>query len=156
RARRQPSPRARARRRQPVTRTTRAERMACPHIRDVIKTVAADHGACTRPVQLRKTNLDTGEVEQILVPCGATLASVCPSCAEGAKVLRAPQCREGWHLEHEPITSPDLPDDYQRWLAATLADLVAARDQAAEHGQGSADLDASIAALTGELARLGI
>jgi hypothetical protein len=137
-------------------RTTRAERMARPHIRDVIKTVAAEHGACTRPVQLRKTNLDTGQVEQVLVPCGATLASVCPSCAERAKVLRAAQCREGWHLEHEPVTRPDLPDDYQRWLAATLADLAAARDQAAEHGQDTADLDDSIAVLTGELARLGI
>ncbi len=137
-------------------RTTRAGRMARPHIRDVIKTVAAEHGACTRPVQLRKTNLDTGQVEQVLVPCGATLSSVCPSCAERAKVLRAAQCREGWHLEHEPVTSPDLPDDYQRWLAATLADLAVARDRATEHGQDTADLDDSIVALTGELARLGI
>jgi hypothetical protein len=137
-------------------RSTRAERMARPHIRDVIKSVAEEHGACTRPVQLRKTNLDTGQVDQVLVPCGATLASVCPSCAERAKVLRAAQCREGWHLEDEPVTSPDQPDDYQRWLAATLADLADARDQAAAHGADTADLDDSIAALTGELARLGI
>src|SRR5260370_13536554 len=137
-------------------RPTRAGRMAGPHIRDVIKTGAAEHGAGTRPVQLRKTNLDTGQVEQVLVPCGATLSSVCPSCAERAKVLRAAQCREGWHLEHEPVTSPDLPDDYQRWLAATLADLAVARDRATEHGQDTADLDDSIVALTGELARLGI
>src|SRR5215470_9951380 len=127
-------------------RSTRAERMARPHIRDVIKSVAEEHGACTRPVQLRKTNLDTGQVDQVLVPCGATLASVCPSCAERAKVLRAAQCREGWHLEDEPVISPDQPDDYQRWLAATLADLADARDQAAAHGADTADLDDSIAA----------
>ncbi len=137
-------------------RATRAERMARPHIRDVIKTVAAEHGVCTRPVQLRKTSLDTGQMEQVLVPCGATLASVCSSCAERAKVLRAAQCREGWHLEAEPVTSPDQPDDYQRWLAATLADLADARDQAAATGADPAELDDSIAALTGELARLGI
>ena len=137
-------------------RTTRAERMAQPRLTDVIKAVAEEHGACIRPVQLRKTNLDTGHAEQVLIPCGATLASVCPPCAERAKTLRAGQCREGWHLEDEPITAPAPPDDYQRWLAATLADLMASRDQAAGRGQDTADLDESIAAITSELHRLGV
>jgi len=137
-------------------RTTRAERMAQPRLTDVIKAVAEEHGACIRPVQLRKTNLDTGQAEQVLIPCGATLASVCLGCAERNKVLRAGQCREGWHLEDEPITAPPPPDDYQRWLATTLADLLASRDQAAEHGQDTADLDESITAFTGELRRLGV
>jgi hypothetical protein len=78
-------------------RKTRAERMALPLARDVMKAVALEYGACIRPVQLRKTDLDTGEVEQVMVPCGATLASVCPPCAERSRVLRATQCREGWH-----------------------------------------------------------
>jgi len=130
--------------------------MTRPHLREVIKSVAEEHGACIRPVQLRKTNIDTGQAEQVLIPCGATLASVCPPCAERAKTLRAVQCREGWHLEDEPITQPDPPDDYQRWLAATLADLHTARDQAAEHGADTTELDDSIAAVTGELRRLGI
>ena len=43
---------------------------------------------------------------QVLVPCGHTLASVCPSCAERARTLRAAQCREGWHLEDEPDIDP--------------------------------------------------
>jgi hypothetical protein len=137
-------------------RTTRAERMARPRLSDVIKAVAEEHGACIRPVQLRKTNLDTGQAEQVLIPCGATLASVCPPCAERNKILRAGQCREGWHLEDEPIAAPPPPDDYQRWLAATLADLVASRDQAVEQGHDTADLDESIAAITGELRRLGV
>ncbi len=47
--------------------------------------------------------------EQVLVPCGHTLASVCPPCAERARVLRAAQCREGWHLDHEPVIDPDDP-----------------------------------------------
>jgi hypothetical protein len=130
--------------------------MARPRLTDVIKAVAEEHGACIRPLQLRKTNLDTGQAEQVLIPCGATLASVCPPCAERAKILRAGQCREGWHLEDEPITAPPPPDDYQRWLAATLADLVAARDQAADNGADTADLDESIAAVTSELRRLGV
>ena len=38
-------------------------------------------------------------------------ASVCPSCAERAKTLRAAQCREGWHLDYEPVVQADDPDD---------------------------------------------
>ena len=140
----------------PARRTTRAERMARPRLSDVIKAVAEEHGACIRPVQLRKTNLDTGQAEQVLIPCGATLASVCPPCAERAKTLRAGQCREGWHLEDEPITAPDPPDDYQRWLAATLADLHAARDRAADCGADTTEADDSIAAITAELRRIGV
>ena len=41
-------------------------------------------------------------IDTVLVPCGHTLAHVCPSCAERARTLRAAQCREGWHLEDEP------------------------------------------------------
>ncbi len=137
-------------------RTTRAERLARPHIRDVIRAVAEEHGACPRPVQLRKTNLATGEVEQVLIPCGATLASVCPPCAERNKVLRAAQCAEGWHLEEEPVIQPGPPDDYQRWLAATRVELQAGHNQAEAHGEDTADLDDLIAELDSELRRLGI
>jgi hypothetical protein len=69
-------------------RTTRAERMAVPLARQVVRDLAAEHGACVRPVQLRRTEIDTGHVEQVLIPCGHTLASVCPSCAERARILR--------------------------------------------------------------------
>ena len=43
-----------------TTRTTRAERMAMPLARQVVRDLAVEHGACIRPVQLRRTNLDTG------------------------------------------------------------------------------------------------
>ena len=94
-------------------RTTRAERMAMPLARQVVKDLAAEHGACLRPVQLRRTDIDTGHIEQVLIPCGHTLAHVCPSCAERAKTLRAVQCREGWHLENEPDLTPDPATDDQ-------------------------------------------
>ena len=77
-----------------------------PLAREVVKDLAVEHGACIRPVQLRRTDLDTGAVEQVLVPCGHTLAAVCPACAERARTLRAAQCREGWHLEAEPVIEP--------------------------------------------------
>jgi hypothetical protein len=53
-----------------VTRRTQAERLAMPLARDVVKDLAVEHGACIRPVQLRRTSLDTGTVDQVLVPAG--------------------------------------------------------------------------------------
>ena len=41
-------------------RTTRAERMTMPLASQVVKDLAVEHGACIRPIQLRRTNLDTG------------------------------------------------------------------------------------------------
>ena len=81
--------------------------MTMPLAREVVRDLAVEHGACIRPIQLRRRNLDTGEVDQVLVPCGNTLASVCPACAERARTLRAVQCREGWHLEDEPDIDPE-------------------------------------------------
>jgi hypothetical protein len=54
-----------------TARTTRAQRMAMPLAREVVKDLAVEHGACIRPIQLRRTNLDTGEVDQVLVPLRA-------------------------------------------------------------------------------------
>jgi len=101
-----------------------------PLARNVVKDVAVDHGACIRPVQLRRTDIGTGQVEQVLIPCGHTLASVCPSCAERARALRAAQCREGWHLEDEPVSEPDEPDDMQQWWITKRAEAQVMHDQA--------------------------
>ena len=49
-----------------------------PLARDVVKDLAVEHGGCIRPVQLRRTDLTTGRTEPVLVPCGNTLATVCP------------------------------------------------------------------------------
>ena len=135
---------------------TRAERLAAPLAREVVRQLAIDHGGCIRPVQLRRTNLDTGQAEPVLVPCGHTLANVCPSCAERAKTLRAAQCREGWHLEHEPVIEPDDPDDEQRYWAETRADAQQWRDRAEEAGQDAAELDELNAELDEEITRSGM
>ncbi|HEX9538084.1 MAG TPA: hypothetical protein VGA04_07915 [Streptosporangiaceae bacterium] len=55
---------------------TRAQRLAMPLARDVVRELAVEHGGCVRPVQLRRTDLHTGHAEQVLVPCGTTLAVV--------------------------------------------------------------------------------
>src|ERR1022692_1409343 len=137
-------------------RTTRAERLALPLATSAIKTLAESNGGGIRPVQLRRTDIDTGQVEQVLVPCGATLAAVCPACAERARSLRAAQCREGWHLEDEPIVQPAPPDDWQAWLLEQRADAQQLRDHAAADGQDITELDALIGELDAELTQTGI
>jgi hypothetical protein len=132
-------------------RTTRAQRMALPLARQVVKEVAAEHGACLRPVQVRRTEIDSGYVEQVLIPCGHTLASVCPPCAERARLLRAAQCREGWHLDDEPVIDPDPATGQQRALVTDRAEVQAERDalfaeglDVAGHEQRIGELDQQI------------
>ena len=141
---------------QPEVRKTRAERLAMPLAREVVKDLAVEHGACIRPVQLRRTNLDTGAVEQVLVPCGHTLAAVCPACAERARALRAAQCREGWHLEAEPVLEPDEPTEDQKWWVEKRAEAQGMRDQAASDGQDIGDLDELTAELDQEITGAGM
>ncbi len=137
-------------------RTTRAQRLAMPLARDVVRDLAAEHGGCVRPVQLRRTDLDTGQVEQVLVPCGHTLATVCPSCAERAKTLRAAQCREGWHLDTEPVITPGPADDEQRMWIEHRAETQQDRDQAETAGQDTRELDELSAELDEEITRSGL
>jgi hypothetical protein len=137
-------------------RGSRAERFAMPLARDVVKDLAVEHGACIRPVQLRRTDITTGQVESVLVPCGHTLASVCPSCAERAKALRAAQCREGWHLDHEPVTNPDQATGQQRWWVEKRAEVQQMRDQADALGEDTTDLDEAVTELDEEIANAGM
>ena len=127
-----------------------------PLAREVVRDLAVEHGACIRPVQLRRTNLDTGEIDTVLVPCGHTLASVCPSCAERAKSLRAAQCREGWHLEDEPDITPDPATEDQQWWVVLRAEAQKHRDQAAAAGADTTDFDELITELDEEITKAGI
>jgi hypothetical protein len=135
---------------------TRAQRLALPLARDVVRDLAISHGGCIRPVQLRRTDIDTGHTEQILVPCGHTLATVCPACADRARTLRAAQCREGWHLDTEPAITPDDPDEVQRMWVEKRAETQQHRDHAEQAGQDTSELDELTAGLDEEITRSGI
>ena len=141
---------------EPAAKTTRAQRMAMPLARQVVQDLAVEHGACIRPIQLRRTNLDTGETDTVLVPCGHTLASVCPSCADRARTLRAAQCREGWHLEDEPDIEPDPATEDQKWWIEKRAEAQQLRDQAAATGQDTGDLDELLGELDEEINGAGM
>jgi hypothetical protein len=139
-----------------TARTTRAQRMAMPLAREVVKDLAVEHGACIRPIQLRRTNLDTGEVDTVLVPCGNTLASVCPACAERARTLRVAQCGEGWHLEDEPTITPGPATDDQKWWITQRAEAQQARDLIAAAGDDTTDLDELITELDDQVTAAGV
>jgi hypothetical protein len=139
-----------------TTTSTRAERMAMPLARDSIRKIAEACGGCLRPIQIRRTDTVTGQTEQIMKPCGATLASICPPCADRAKMLRVAQCREGWHLEDEPDPGPAAPDRMQEYWLILRAEAQVQRDRAKARGEDVTVYDALIGELDIEITRAGV
>ncbi|WP_084964588.1 replication initiator [Thermoactinospora rubra] len=134
----------------------RAVRLAMPHARDVVEEVAKLHGVCIRPIPLKRLDTHTGRWDLIDVPCGSTLESKCPPCAKRNRHLRMAQCREGWHLDHEPVITPEEATDEQRWLIEFRADMQAQRDHAAAAGGDTTDLDAVLTAIDEEINAAGM
>jgi hypothetical protein len=73
-----------------------------------------------------------------------------------AKVLRAAQCAEGWHLESEPIADPPPPDEVQAMWVEHRAQAQAMRDQAEAAGDDTGELDELIAELDQEITSSGL
>jgi len=59
--------------------------------------LAQDQGVCVRPLARRLVDRVTGEASTVVLPCGSTQESRCPTCAKRARILRMHQCAEGWH-----------------------------------------------------------
>lgn len=137
---------------------SRAARMLIPRSVDVVKDLAADYGVCTRPVSLRRTDLDTGLTEVIDTPCGATQEAKCPACAQRARRLRQQQIREGWHRNDEPDPGPEPATDEQKALIALRAHYEFGRDEATRASQWDqvADLDDAIAVLEKHITTKGL
>ncbi|WP_242893931.1 replication initiator [Actinomadura litoris] len=131
-----------------------------PLAREVLQVVAIDHGVCIRPVPMRRTDLHTGESEVVYVPCNHTLASVCPTCAERKRQLRAVQCNQGWHLATEPVITRADPDEQQRSLLELRARAQTERDRAADtgtaHGEDVDFWDGLLRELDVETERAGV
>lgn len=110
-----------------LTRRERAaDRRARPSFHEIAVAAAEKVGVCVRPLVMGTVNLDTGATDYVAVPCKSTIESQCPTCAKKARLLRIQQCREGWHLDHEPVQPPNLPTSGQTALLRSRADLVAA------------------------------
>jgi hypothetical protein len=102
-----------------------AERARLPLTLDVVKAAAEHHGVCTRPVVREVVDLDTGEVRIVAVRCNSTQASKCQACADRNRKSRMAQCREGWHLEQEPVAEREAPSSDQVELVTYRSDLTA-------------------------------
>ncbi|QIS09283.1 replication initiator [Nocardia arthritidis] len=105
-------------------RETAADRRAKPSFLEIAQTTAEKFGVCKRPVPMRVEDPKTWTVSYIATPCKSTIASVCPACAAQARYVRMTQCREGWHLDHEPVQEKREPSEWQRELLTARADLV--------------------------------
>lgn len=75
-----------------------------------LRDLAEAWGVCVRPLMRRVTDLVTGEVTHIPLPCGSTREAVCQPCAAKARRLRAHQCAEGWHLMDDPLDHDEPAD----------------------------------------------
>ncbi len=94
-----------------AARMTRALRAALPLTADVAQAQAEQHGVCIRPLAMRRIDTTTGRIDIVPVPCGSTRQDQCPPCADKARRLRMVQCREGWHLDTEPVTDRAKPSE---------------------------------------------
>jgi hypothetical protein len=141
-----------------LTRNSRAERARMPVALDVVEDVAKAHGVCIRPITQRVTDTLTGEITLVDVPCGATLETKCPPCAERGRRLRMHQCRAGWHAEADPIPDADPSTAAQHELVQVRADVMAVRDEflaAGDHDSARAVIE-TLDVLDAELAELGV
>ncbi|WP_459549362.1 replication initiator [Nocardia sp. X0981] len=134
-------------------RQTAAERRSLPDFRGVAEATAAKFGVCTRPLIMKVFDPEAGRNNYIGVPCKATLESVCAPCAMRNKFLRITQCREGWHLDKEPVLAPQDPTEAQTGLLAARSDFFDTYQQAKHDGDTEmmgairdivADLDAEM------------
>src|ERR1700743_1178209 len=137
---------------------TRAERMRQPLATEGVTALAEQHGVCGRPFTMEVGDPETGELRYVPMPCGSTVESVCGPCARKARALRMAQCREGWHLDDEPVFERDEPTEEQTAQFAVRADLVALYRTAVDTGQAgdAEELRESIREAGEELRELGV
>lgn len=102
-----------------------ADRRARPSFHEIAVAAAEKVGVCVRPLVMGTVNLDTGATDYVAVPCKSTVESQCPTCAKKNRLLRMAQCREGWHLDHEPVQPANPPTAEQTALLRSRADLIA-------------------------------
>jgi hypothetical protein len=141
-----------------LTRMTRQQRAALPLSTEVAQVIAEQHGVCIRPLAMRRIDTTTGRIDIVPVPCGSTRQDQCRPCADKARRLRMAQCREGWHLDTEPVIQRATPSAEQQELMAARADLLLAYAQCRAVGdQDSCEQIAdSVAELDDQLRALGV
>jgi hypothetical protein len=141
-----------------LTRMTRQQRAALPLSTEVAQVIAEQHGVCIRPLAMRRIDTATGRVDVVPVACGSTREEQCRPCADKARGLRMAQCREGWHLDQEPVIQRATPSAEQQELMAARADLLLAHTQCRAAGDEDSceQIANSVAELDDQLRSLGV
>jgi hypothetical protein len=139
-------------------RMTRAQRAALPLSAEIAQVLAEQHGVCIQPLAMRRIDTTTGRVDIVPVPCGSTRADQCRPCADKARRLRMAQCRQGWHLDTEPVTDRVAPSQEHTELMAARADLLAAYTECKTRGDeiSCEQIADSVAELDTELRVAGV
>jgi hypothetical protein len=137
---------------------TRVQRATLPLSTEVTRALAEQHGVCIRPLAMRRIDTTTGRIKVVPVACGSTRQDQCGPCADKARRLRMVQCRQGWHLETEPVIHRAKPSEEHTELMATRADLVAAYAQCRQDGDAERreQIADSVAELDEQLRALGV
>ncbi|SKN04089.1 Uncharacterised protein [Mycobacteroides abscessus subsp. abscessus] len=128
-----------------------ADRRARPSFHDIAVAAAEKVGVCVRPLVMGTVNLDTGATDYVAVPCKSTVESQCPTCAKKNRLLRMAQCREGWHLDREPVQPANPPTAEQTALLRSRADLVAAYRAAQTEDEPDPETVAELRLAVGEI-----
>jgi hypothetical protein len=141
-----------------LTHVTRAQRSALPLSADVAEVIAQEHGVCIRPLAMRRIDTTTGRIEIVPIPCGSTREDQCRPCADKARRLRMAQCRQGWHLDEEPVIEREEPSEEQKELMTARADLFLAYAQCRESGDevSCEQIADDVAELDDQLRALGV
>jgi hypothetical protein len=141
-----------------LTHMSRTQPAALPLSADVAEVIAAEHGVCIRPLAMRRINTATGRIEIVPIPCGSTREDQCRPCADKARRLRMVQCRQGWHLDEEPVIEREEPSDEQKELMTARADLFLAHVRCRESGDelSCEQIAESVAELDDQLRELGV
>ncbi|NQE69083.1 hypothetical protein NG2371_03547 [Nocardia gamkensis] len=139
-------------------RETAADRRAQLNMVELAASAAEKVGTCRRPLALLAVDEDTHAPKYIAAPCKSTLECVCPACAARARALRIQQCREGWHIQEEPVVEKKAPTEQQTELLTARATLMHEYEQAREDGDTDAmdGIREVVADLDEELRETGI
>ena len=140
-----------------TARTTRAERLAMPLAREVVHDLAVEHGACIRPVQLRRTNLDTGEWSRCSCPAGTPSPRSARRARSGPGRCGPRNAGKAGTSRHEPVIDPDPATEDQRWwIETTRRSPAAPRPGRRGRGQDTGDLDELLTELDDEITNAGM
>ncbi|NQE89307.1 replication initiator protein [Nocardia terpenica] len=115
-------------------RETAADRLSALDWLEIAQGAADKFGSCRKPIAMWVVDERTGERQPVGAACGNTLESVCPACAKRKRALRIAQCREGWHLDAEPVIVKPDPTDQQMDLVAARSSLQQDYQRAKEDG----------------------